>query len=520
MPISSTAAVIPSRTASIILLASVFLVAGCGLVYELVAGAVSSYIMGDAVTQFSLVIGVFLCAMGLGAYAAKFINGDLLRIFVEIEIWVGLVGGISSVAMFAVSALADQLFPVFFYSLCAAIGILIGIEIPLLIRILKSRGSISAALSHVLALDYFGALAGAIVFPLLVLPYLGLSRASLVFGLMNLGVAAAGIALLRERRFGPGLRLAVVFVLLGITLVYSSRLVGFLEDLLYQDSIVYARSTAYQRIVLTRWRDDIRLYLNGNIQFSAIDEARYHEALVLPAMAACPRPASILILGGGDGMAAREVLKFEQVQRIVLVDLDPEMTRLGRERPELVALNQGALKEPRLTVINADAFQYVEDSREFFDVIIVDLPDPNNENLAKLYTTAFYALCAKRLAAAGVMVTQATSPFFAPEAFARILRTIGAAVPATAPSGRLLPRAYHVNVPSFGEWGFIIAGREPVRPQNLVVNVPARFLNTPTLQAMFVFSQDLIPDREVRINRLDEPVLYEYYKRGWGRFHE
>ncbi|MDJ0668167.1 MAG: polyamine aminopropyltransferase [Desulfobacterales bacterium] len=520
MPISSTAAVIPSRTASIILLASVFLVAGCGLVYELVAGAVSSYIMGDAVTQFSLVIGVFLCAMGLGAYAAKFINGDLLRIFVEIEIWVGLVGGISSVAMFAVSALADQLFPVFFYSLCAAIGILIGIEIPLLIRILKSRGSISAALSHVLALDYFGALAGAIVFPLLVLPYLGLSRASLVFGLMNLGVAAAGIALLRERRFGPGLRLAVVFVLLGITLVYSSRLVGFLEDLLYQDSIVYARSTAYQRIVLTRWRDDIRLYLNGNIQFSAIDEARYHEALVLPAMAACPRPASILILGGGDGMAAREVLKFEQVQRIVLVDLDPEMTRLGRERPELVALNQGALKEPRLTVINADAFQYVEDSREFFDVIIVDLPDPNNENLAKLYTTAFYALCAKRLAAAGVMVTQATSPFFAPEAFACILRTIGAAVPATAPSGRLLPRAYHVNVPSFGEWGFIIAGREPVRPQNLVVNVPARFLNTPTLQAMFVFSQDLIPDREVRINRLDEPVLYEYYKRGWGRFHE
>ncbi len=520
MPISSTAAVIPSRTASIILLASVFLVAGCGLVYELVAGAVSSYIMGDAVTQFSLVIGVFLCAMGLGAYAAKFINGDLLRIFVEIEIWVGLVGGISSVAMFAVSALADQLFPVFFYSLCAAIGILIGIEIPLLIRILKSRGSISAALSHVLALDYFGALAGAIVFPLLVLPYLGLSRASLVFGLMNLGVAAAGIALLRERRFGPGLRLAVVFVLLGITLVYSSRLVGFLEDLLYQDSIVYARSTAYQRIVLTRWRDDIRLYLNGNIQFSAIDEARYHEALVLPAMAACPRPASILILGGGDGMAAREVLKFEQVQRIVLVDLDPEMTRLGRERPELVALNQGALKEPRLTVINADAFQYVEDSREFFDVIIVDLPDPNNENLAKLYTTAFYALCAKRLAAAGVMVTQATSPFFAPEAFACILRTMGAAVPETAPSGRLLPRAYHVNVPSFGEWGFIIAGREPVRPQNLVVNVPARFLNTPTLQAMFVFSQDLIPDREVRINRLDEPVLYEYYKRGWGRFHE
>ena len=520
MSISSTAAAIPSRTASIILLASVFLVAGCGLVYELVAGAVSSYIIGDAVTQFSLVIGVFLCAMGLGAYAAKFIRGDLLRIFVEIEIWVGLVGGISSVAMFAVSALAEQIFPVFFYSLCALIGILIGIEIPLLIRILKTRGPVSAALSHVLALDYFGALTGAILFPLLVLPYLGLSRSSLVFGLLNLAVAAAGLGLLKERRVGPGLRLAMAFVLLGATLAYSARLVGFLEDLLYQDSIVYARSTPYQRIVLTRWRDDVRLYLNGNIQFSAIDEARYHEALVLPAMAASPRPKTVLILGGGDGMAAREVLKFTQVQRIILVDLDPEMTRLGRERPELVALNRGALKEPRLTVVNEDAFKYVERSREFFDVIIVDLPDPNTESLAKLYTTAFYTLCARRLATGGVMATQATSPFFAPEAFACILRTMGAAVPEGAPSGRLHPRGYHVNVPSFGEWGFVIAGREPVRPQMQAVNVPTRLLNTPTLQAMFVFSQDLVPDPEVRINRLDQPVLYEYYKRGWGRFHE
>ncbi len=520
MKTSSPTAAIPSRTASIILLASVFLVAGCGLVYELVAGAVASYIMGDAVTQFSLVIGVFLCAMGLGSYLAKFVTGDLLRVFVEIEIWIGLVGGISSVAMFAVSALAESVFPAFFFTLSALIGIMIGIEIPLLIRILKAGGPVSAALSHVLALDYFGALVGAILFPLLVLPYLGLSRSSLVFGLMNLAVAAIGLALLRERRLGPGIRLAVVFVLLGVTLVFSGRLVGFLEDLLYQDNIVYARSTPYQRIVLTRWRDDIRLYLNGNIQFSAIDEARYHESLVLPAMAARPRPASILILGGGDGMAAREVLKHDGVRRIVLVDLDPEMTRLGRERAELVALNRGALKDPRLTVVNQDAFQYVEDSREFFDVIIIDLPDPNSEGLAKLYATAFYRLCARRLTQGGVLVTQATSPFFAPEAFTCILRTMEAAVPEDAPAGGLYPLPYHVNVPSFGEWGFIMAARRPIRPETLEVAVPTRFLNTHTLRAMFVFSQDMQPDREVDINRLDQPVLFEYYKRGWARFHE
>ena len=511
---------VPNRTTSIILLASVFLVAGCGLVYELVAGAVASYIMGDAVTQFSLVIGIFLCAMGLGSYLAKFFSGDLLRTFVEIEIWIGLVGGISSVAMFAVSAMAETVFPVFFFALCALIGVLIGIEIPLLIRILKTRGPVSEALSHVLALDYFGALAGAILFPLLVLPYLGLSRSSLVFGLMNLGVAAIGLGLLRERRRGPGIRLVVVFVLLGATLAFSGRLVGFMEDLLYQDSIVYARSTPYQRIVLTRWRDDVRLYLNGNIQFSSIDEARYHESLVLPAMAACPRPASILILGGGDGMAAREVFKFEGVRRVVLVDLDPEMTRLGRERAELTALNRGALKDKRLVVVNMDAFKYVEENREFFDVIIIDLPDPNSEVLAKLYSTAFYRLCARRLAAGGVMATQATSPFFAPEAFTCILRTMEAAVAEAAPSGRLHPRPYHVNVPSFGEWGFVMAAHWPLRPENLSVAVPTRFLNTATLKTMFVFSRDMQPDRDVRVNRLDQPVLFEYYKRGWARFHE
>ena len=337
------------RTSTVVLLASVFLVAACGLVYELVAGAVSSYILGDAVTQFSLVIGVFLCAMGLGAYLAKFIRQKLLNKFIEIEIWIGLTGGGSSLIMFAISAFAEPVFAVVFYSLCTLIGVMIGIEIPLLIRILKERGSLTDALSNVLALDYIGALAGSLLFPLLALPYLGLSRASLVFGLMNLCVAAVGIGLLRGRRLWISLRLGVAAVLLLTALFYSVRMVGFLEDLLYQDNIVYAKTTRYQRIVLTRWHDDIRLYLNGHIQFSSIDEARYHEALVFPAMSLCPGPENILILGGGDGMAAREVLKFDSVRRIVLVDLDPEMTGLGQQRPELVQLNKGALNDPRVT---------------------------------------------------------------------------------------------------------------------------------------------------------------------------
>jgi len=509
-----------SFPARIVLLGSVFLIAACGLVYELVAGAVSSYVLGDAVTQFSLVIGVFLASMGLGSYLAKFIRGNLLKAFIEIEIGIGLVGGLSSLIMFAASAYAADIFGVVFYGLCILIGVMIGIEIPLLIRILKENLDFSEALSHVLAIDYIGALAGAILFPLLVLPYLGLSRASVVFGVLNLAVAGAGLAVLTGRRTWIALRLTATALILFIALGFSVRMVGFFEDLLYQDTIIFSKTTPYQRIVLTRWRHDFRFYLNGNIQFSSVDEARYHEALVVPAMEACARPGDVLILGGGDGLAAREVLKYSSVRRVVLVDIDPEMTAIGRNRPELRALNQDSLHSPKVEIVHRDAMQYVENSAAAFDVIIVDLPDPSTGALSKLYSKSFYALCARRLRSGGVLVTQATSPFFAPEAFWCIVKTLGNAVTAAAGLDGLVALPFHVNVPSFGEWGFAMAARHTIDPERLSVSVPTRFLNTKRLQAMFTFGKDAGPPEKLAINRLELPVLDEYYKRGWGRFHD
>jgi len=509
-----------SLPARIVLLGSIFLIAACGLVYELVAGAVSSYILGDAVTQFSLVIGVFLSSMGLGSYLAKYIRGNLLKSFIEVEIGIGLVGGLSSIVMFAVSAYAADIFTVIFYGLCTSIGILIGIEIPLLVRILKENVDFSEALSHVLAIDYLGALAGAILFPLLVLPYIGLSRASIVFGIMNLVVAGAGLAVLQGNRLWTALRLSTAAFILFAALMFSARMVGFFEDLLYQDTIVYSKTTRYQRIILTRWRDDIRLYLNGNIQFSSVDEARYHEALVIPALEACARPGDILILGGGDGMAAREVLKYDSVRRIVLVDIDAEMTRIGRERDELRALNKGALNSEKVEIVNTDAMKYVENSKAAFDVIIVDLPDPSSGALAKLYSKSFYALCARRLREGGVIVTQATSPFFAPEAFWCIIKTIESAVNTDSGLDGLIPVPFHVNVPSFGEWGFVMASRNTIVPEKLSISVPTRFLNHASMLAMFTFGEDTQPAGNLEINSLEFPVLDEYYKRGWGRFHD
>lgn len=498
-----------------VLLGSVFVVAACGLVYELVAGAVSSYLMGDAVTQFSLVIGTFLCAMGVGAYLARFVRRRLLRTFVEVEILIGLVGGCSSIAMFAINAFAQPVFPVLFYGLCGTIGVLVGIEIPLLVRILRGMDGVREALSRVLALDYLGALLGALAFPLLALPLLGLSRSSVVFGLLNLAVAGCGIALLERRRLGMALRLAGSTILLLAALIGSGRLVGYFEDVVYQDAVIFTEQTRYQRIVLTRWRDDVRLYLNGHIQFSSVDEARYHESLVLPAMAAVGHPRTVLLLGGGDGMAAREVLKYDSVETVTLVDIDPAVTELASTRDELLTMNEGSLQSPRVTVVNQDAMSFMEEDRGFYDVILADLPDPSTDALAKLYSDAFYALALRRLTERGAIATQATSPFYAPDAYWCAVETLTAAPGPEQPPLNVLP--YHVHVPSFGEWGFVLASRVSLAPQELSVDVPTRFLTDEVLAAMFAFGKDL-DRRSVQVNRLERPVIARYYARGWRTF--
>ena len=509
-----------SGAGRLVLLASVFVVASAGLVYELVAGTVSSYLLGDAVTQFSLVIGVFLSSMGLGSFLAKFVRRRLLHTFVAVEIWVGLIGGASSMVMLTVGAFLPTMFTVVFYALCIVIGALVGIEIPLLVRLVRAAGGVSAAVSDVLALDYLGALAGSVLFPLVVLPWLGVGRASVVFGVLNLVVAAAGVSLLPSaRRRGLLAGLAAAIVLLSTMFGASTRIVTLLEDLLYDDAIIFATDTRYQRIVVTRWRDDVRLYLNGHLQFSSVDEARYHESLVIPAMEACARPRSVLILGGGDGMAVREVLKYP-VESVTLVDIDPVMTRLGRERPELVALNGGALEQPSVRVVNTDAMRFLSDDRNLYDVVIVDLPDPSSAALGKLYSDAFYALVAHRLAEGGVMVTQAASPFYAREAFWCVATTIEAAVPEDHPAGSLLTVPYHVNVPSFGEWGFVLASRRAVVWDALRPSVPTRFLTNDVLAGMVAFGRDVERPDGVPVNRLGTPVLDTLYRRGWSRFNE
>src|SRR3984893_9153191 len=347
-----------------ILVISVFFVASCGLAYELIAGALSSYLLGDSVLQFSTVIGCYLFAMGVGAHLSRYARDqDVLARFVDVELAIGLIGGVSAALLFLAFAWLAAPFRALLYVLVFVIGALVGMEIPLVMRALHARQAQFAELvSRVLTFDYLGALAVALLFPLVVAPHLGLARSGFLFGMLNVAVALWTIHTFRavvqhaQRRV---LQAAIIFALLGAGFIASDRLVYWGERGMFGDEIVHAITTPYQRLVVTRWRDDLRLYINGNLQFSSRDEHRYHEALVHPAMQSVPGARSVLILGGGDGLALREVLRYDTIKKVTLVDLDPEMTKLFSTSPPLVALNQGSFRDPRLNLVNADAARWI-----------------------------------------------------------------------------------------------------------------------------------------------------------------
>ena len=378
---------------SIALFLSILLVAACGLIYELIAGTVASYLVGDSVFQFSTVIGTYLFAMGIGSFLSRFVRGNLARLFVRIEILIAVVGGFSSSALFVAFAFT-QGFQLLLYLIVLVVGTLVGLEIPLLMRLVKDRYQFRDAVSHVLTFDYLGALFASVLFPLVLVPKLGLIRSALFFGIVNAGVALWSTRLFAEQIVRPRrLQAACVaaIVVLSAAFAGGSRINAFAEDNIYADDIILSRDTPYQHIVLTRWKDDVRLFLNSHLQFSSRDEYRYHEALVHPGLASVPAPRRVLVLGGGDGLAVREILKYSEIERIVLVDLDPEMTRLFSANPLLTRLNDRSLLSAKVQVINADAFLWVDSAPDVFDFIVVDLPDPTNYSLGKLYTTVFFA---------------------------------------------------------------------------------------------------------------------------------
>ncbi len=501
-----------------LLFLNVIIIATCGLIYELLAATVSSYVLGDSVTQFSLIIGVYLFAMGCGSYLSRFIDRRIAEKFIDIELAVAILGGLSAPLLFLTFAYVSY-FGIVLYSMVFIIGTLVGLEIPLLMRILKDELDFKELVSKVLALDYVGALVAALLFPIFLVPTLGLNRTSILFGMLNAGVGLWATwllePLLEDRRLAI-LRIkgALVLIVLGIAFIKAESLTTLAEDGIFTDSIVYAKSSPYQRIVMTKGRVGYSLFLNGNLQFTSFDEYRYHEALVHPAFAAHEGKATrVLVLGGGDGLGLREILKYPSVEQVTLVDLDPMMTNLSQEFPPLKELNNRAFEDPRVSVTNADAFVWLEANEAGpFDIAIVDFPDPSNFALGKLYSTRFYGLLRQKLSPEAAVVIQSTSPLYARRSYWSIIRTLEA-------SGFYV-KPYQTTVPSFGVWGFALARTRPFdAPVKRPASVELKFLNDQSFASMFTFPTDMLPpEGEIEVNRLDNQALVRYYETEWRRF--
>jgi spermidine synthase len=494
-----------------ILILSVFVVASCGLAYELIAGALSSYLLGDSILQFSTIIGCYLFAMGVGAHISKYVaEEDVLSRFIDIELAVGLIGGVSAALLFMSYSWMTAPFRTLLYTLVFMVGALVGMEVPLVMRALNARDTaFNELVSRVLTFDYLGALAVSLLFPLVLAPYLGLVRTGFLFGMLNVAVGMWTLYVFRlelPRLGGRVLRACLVMFLLVSGFSLSDRMVHWGEHGLFGDEIVYATTTPYQRLVITKWKDDTRLYINGNLQFSSRDEYRYHEALVHPVLEALPWARRVLVLGGGDGLALREILRYKNIEHVTVVDLDPAMTAAFTTRPELAKLNQGSFLDKRVRVINADAAIWLQNTTDMFDAAIVDFPDPSSFALGKLYSVPFYGMVKKHVAAKGLMVVQATSPFFAPHAYWTIDATLREVGMRTWP--------YHAYVPSFGEWGFILASPEHHYQPPTSYRLPMRFLNAATTREMFAFPPDMAR-QEMAPNRLNTQSLVHEFEHDW-----
>ena len=508
-----------------LLMLTTLIISGCSMVYELIISAVSSYLVGDSTLQYSVTIGLYMFAMGVGSFLSKYIKKNLFNWFVNIEIGVGVIGGLSSLLLFCANLYLES-YQLVMYIEIILIGTLVGAEIPILTRIIEmDKKNLRITLSHLFSFDYIGGLLGSVAFPLLLLPHLGYFATAFMAGTFNLICATLIVFSYHERiKRVRYYKLATVLLLLMMIfgMLISENIGKLIENGLYRDNIIMSEQTQYQKIVVTRHKDDVRLYIDGNVQFSSKDEYRYHEALVHIPMSVASAKSEVLILGGGDGMAARELLKYPDT-RITMVDLDSEMTRLCSENKVIAELNRNSLKSERLTIINMDAYKYLETCDKKYNVVIVDLPDPNNEVLAKLYSNVFYRMCGNVLATGGVINVQSTSPYYATSPFWCVEKTLESEGFIVAP--------YHLQVPAFGDWGFNmavkadndhVADKKRLKTEDIKLdeNIETKYLTSENIKSLFVFGKDERPQNmdDIEINHLAKPVMIQYYNdavRNW-----
>jgi len=535
---------------------SMFVMGGCGLAYEYTFSKLSTDLLGNSAQQWALNIGIMMFFMGVGADLQTRIQQQLLSKFIYAELLLGLLGAFGPILVFYSFGEFRSHFVLIHYFFISAMGLLIGFEIPLLTRVNQQYTTeLKHNLGNVLKMDYLGALVGSLVWIFVLPKFFTLIQGAFVLGLATVLVAGITLFYFRKTLQAPqrlccSVGLSLLLIVFGY--IESVNWTVYAEQRLYMDKVVFSKTTEYQHIIVTESPSkEVSCYINGHLQFNSNDEYIYHENLVHPAMSISSRKENILVLGGGDGMAVREILKYPEVKSITLVDLDPIMTELAQTNRLFTQLNQNSLSDSRVKIIhnhtlrstdevdllvhnqnfpfenrtekvaqiqivNVDAVKFLAQVQGRYDVIIADFPDPNSLELAKLYSQQFYKLIKSKLTPSGIFIQQSTSPIHTKEAFLCIGRTLESAGLVTIP--------LHDNVPSFGEWGWWLAGRkEYFTKSKLVSKLKAiqklpkqvRYLTPELLYTSLVFGVKQLSSAEKDINTLATTRVYDYYLEAW-----
>jgi len=528
-----------------------------GLVNEYVLATLTTYILGNSIEQFSIVIASMMFMMGVsGLVQHKMSDENLVEKFMAVEVVMAWMGGFAPLVIYGAYGYMQNHFEFVHYFFVLGIGFLIGFEIPIVMRIVeKNKIGLKTNLTIVYAMDYIGAFIGAIIWIKYLLKFHPLTEISFIVAGFNFIVAVFAILYFVyigeiKRRFLS----ITVLALTAATLVWgfseNRDLSDLFEQRFYDDPIVHRETTKYQHLVLTEntGTGDVRLYINGNTQFSSLDEDRYHDFLVHPAVTLAKKTKHILVLGGGDGLALRELRKYPDIQTITLVDLDPDMVHMAANHPIMRKLNNNAFDDSRIhtqkaggvvetnvkaillqedssfdkgteagwvasvSVFTLDADQFIKNiETHIWDVVLIDFPDPSSIELSKLYSKQFYLKLAKNLNKDALIAIQSTSPYHAKEAFLTIGNTLRAA------GFKALP--YRQNVPSFGDWGFYLAWKGENSQQEMKdkirgigrFDVNTRFITTELLAASLAFGKGELESNTHCVNSIMQPCLVKQY---------
>ncbi|MEO1050299.1 MAG: hypothetical protein AAFX87_06725 [Bacteroidota bacterium] len=312
--------------------------------------------------------------------------------------------------------------------------------------------------------------------------------------------------------------IAIIAVLvIGLSFLWDEPIKLYPTQKKYFDKLVFSHKTRFQQIDVTEWKGNYWFYLDNVNQFASLDEWLYAEPLIHPVMTAADEKSNVLIIGGENGLGLREVLKYDAVNKVHLAPVDREYLEVATTNELYSNINEQSLKSDRLTIIDQEIFRYLSEKQSYYDIIIIDVPDPIDIELNQYFTKELYELCFLSLKPKGLMVTQAGSPYFATKAFMSLEFTIGAAGFQTVP--------YHNQILSLGEWGWIVGAKtgnsdewkEKMKGLNFEY-VTTKWLNNESMRMMLSFGKPYIDFDSISINTLKRPVLHQYYSTGTWKF--